>query len=157
VNLTEDAYFMLFSVNDQSIMSRKRRALRRSRTLAHDTETQQSIPPSRISTIVSKVKAPFSRVFWEDALEKSDDETLVDFRLLSYAYLEAGVIEMLGASVFLCVVVRTRSFQVLLQSCGILCCILQRWFHSVRLEESTDSWRSVYNRGFSTLYSTIVL
>ena len=84
-------------VNDRSILSRKRRALRRSRTLGHDLETQEYIQPSRISIIVSKIKAPFTRNFWEDALEPSDDETLVDSKLLSYAYLEAGVIEMLGA------------------------------------------------------------
>jgi sodium/potassium-transporting ATPase subunit alpha len=47
--------------------------------------------------MVSKIKLPFTRHFWEDALEPSDDETLVDSKLLSYAYLEAGMIEMLGA------------------------------------------------------------
>lgn len=30
-------------------------------------------------------------------MERSDGETLVDGKLLSYAYLEAGVIEMIGA------------------------------------------------------------
>lgn len=84
-------------VSDRSILSRKRRALRRSRTLARDAETQEVIHPSRISTITSKIKIPFTRNFWEDALEKSDDETLVDSKLLSYAYLEAGMIEMIGA------------------------------------------------------------
>jgi len=78
-------------------MSRKRRALRRSRTLGHDTETQQYIQPSRMSTINSTIKAPFTRHFWENALETNEDETLVDSKLLSYAYLEAGMIEMFGA------------------------------------------------------------
>ena len=87
----------IFAVNERSILSRKRRALRRSRTLAHDTETQEYIQPSRISKIASQVKAPFTRNFWEDALEPSEDETLVDSKLLSYAYLEAGMIEMMGA------------------------------------------------------------
>ena len=89
---------MIFSVvNDRSILSGKKRALRRSRTLGHDTETQEVIRPSRISTIASKIKAPFTRHFWEDALESNDGETLVDSKLLSYAYLEAGMIEMFGA------------------------------------------------------------
>jgi sodium/potassium-transporting ATPase subunit alpha len=43
------------------------------------------------------MKKPFTKGSWEDRLEKTDSETLVDGGLLSYAYLEAGVIEMLGA------------------------------------------------------------
>jgi len=78
-------------------LSRKKRALRRSKTLAQDTEGQEHIHPSRLSIIAAKIKSPFTRHFWEDALEPSDDETLVDSKLLSYAYLEAGMIEMLGA------------------------------------------------------------
>jgi sodium/potassium-transporting ATPase subunit alpha len=44
----------------------------------------------------TKLKAPFTKAFWEDVFEGSDNETLVDGKLLSYAYLEAGIIEMLG-------------------------------------------------------------
>lgn len=82
-------------------MSLKRRALRRTKTLRRDTETQEVIPPSRVSVWTSKVKAPFSRDFWDEALERTDAEALVDNKLLSYSYLEAGVIEMLGACVVL--------------------------------------------------------
>lgn len=77
-------------------MSLKKRALRRTKTLRRDTETQQVIQPSKFSVWASRLKAPFTKVFWEDVLEHSDDETLVDNKLLSYAYMEAGVIEMLG-------------------------------------------------------------
>jgi hypothetical protein len=35
--------------------------------------------------------------FWEDRFEASDDETLVDRKVLSYAYLEVGVIEATGS------------------------------------------------------------
>ena len=87
---------LLFLVNQRSIMSLKRRALRRTKTLARDSETQQVIPPSRISVFFTKLKAPFTKAFWEDVFEGSDNETLVDGKLLSYAYLEAGIIEMLG-------------------------------------------------------------
>lgn len=83
-------------MNDRSILSRKKKALRRTKTLARDPETQEILPPSRFSILASKLKAPFTRVFWEDMFEGSDNETLVDGKLLSYAYLEAGVIEMLG-------------------------------------------------------------
>jgi len=97
-------------VSERSILSRKRRALRRSRTLARDTETQEVIHPSRLSTIATKIKAPFTRNFWEDVFEKSDDETLVDSKLLSYAYLEAGMIEMLGTLVAYFVVFYKNGF-----------------------------------------------
>ncbi|KAJ7577471.1 aminophospholipid-transporting P-type ATPase [Mycena floridula] len=86
-------------VNERSVMSIKKKALRRTKTLRRDTETQQVIPPSRLSVMVSKIKTPFTRIFWEDALEGSDAEKLVDSKLLSYAYLEAGIIEMVGALV----------------------------------------------------------
>ncbi|TCD67985.1 hypothetical protein EIP91_011654 [Steccherinum ochraceum] len=86
-------------VNDRSVLSLKKRALRRTKTLRRDTETQQVIPPSKFSVWMTKLKAPFTRMFWEDAFERTDNETLVDSKLLSYAYLEAGVIEMVGALV----------------------------------------------------------
>lgn len=86
-------------VNEASIMSLKRRALKRSKTLIRDSETQQIIPPSRISVISQKLKAPFTRDFWEERLEQTGGENLVDGKLLSYAYLEAGMIEMLGSLV----------------------------------------------------------
>lgn len=88
-----------FQVNDRSIISRKKRALRRTKTLRRDSETQEVIPPGRIERYISKIKAPFTRVFWEDMTERSDNETLVDWKVLSYAYLEAGVIEFLAGYV----------------------------------------------------------
>lgn len=84
-------------VNNNSILALKKRALRRTKTLRRDPETQEIILPSRLSVWKSRVIAPFSRQFWEERLESSDGETLVDGKLLSYAYLEAGIIEMVGA------------------------------------------------------------
>ena len=86
-------------VNDRSILSLKKKALRRTKTLRRDTETQAPVKPSRVSQWVAKCKEPFTRTWWEDRLEGTDAETLVDGKLLSYAYLEAGVIEMLGGLV----------------------------------------------------------
>lgn len=54
------------------------------------------IRPSRLSAWQTKLSAPFTRYFWEDLFERNEDERLVDNKLLSYAYLEAGMIEMLG-------------------------------------------------------------
>ncbi len=74
-------------------MNRKRRSLRRSMTLGQDAESQMATRPSRIAALVRKLKAPFTRQFWEDRFESSDNETLVDSKVLSYAYLEVGMIE----------------------------------------------------------------
>jgi len=62
-------------------------------TLGQDTESQMATRSSRIAAFVRKLKAPFTRQFWEDRFESSDDETLVDSKVLSYAYLEVGMIE----------------------------------------------------------------
>ncbi|THH27921.1 hypothetical protein EUX98_g6275 [Antrodiella citrinella] len=86
-------------VNNNSILSLKRKALRRTKTLRRDTETQQVIPPSKFSNLKTKLKAPFTREFYEDLFERTGNESLVDAKLLSYAYLEAGMIEMIGALV----------------------------------------------------------
>ena len=80
-------------------MARKRRAFNRTMTLTRDIETQEITKPSLISRIVAQVKAPFSANWWEERFSHPEAETLVDNKLLSYAYLEAGMIEMLGAYV----------------------------------------------------------
>lgn len=84
-------------VNERSILSLKRRALRKTRTIIRDPETQEPIPPSRFSQFVSSARKPFTRRWWATKFEQSDGETLVDKQLLSYAYLEAGVIEAIGS------------------------------------------------------------
>ena len=78
-------------------MNRKRRALRRSQTLGLDAESQGVTRPSRLARLMRKLKSPFTRQFWQDRFEASDDETLVDGRVLSYSYLEVGVIETIGS------------------------------------------------------------
>src|ERR1700722_10406300 len=80
-------------VTERSIMSLKKRALRRTRTVRADTESQTSHGRSWFSSLIWKLKAPFRRTFWEDLFERTDNETLVDAKLLSYAYIEAGLIE----------------------------------------------------------------
>ncbi len=86
-------------VTENSIRSLKRRALQRSKTLHRDTETGDVIAPSKISAFFSKLKTPFRRSFWENRMEPSEDEMLVDGKLLSYAYLEVGVIEAVARCV----------------------------------------------------------
>ena len=84
-------------VNDRSILTLKKRALRRTKTLHRDPETNEVIQPSKFSVWKASLVAPFTRTFWEDRFEHTEDETLVDSKLLSYAYLEAGLIETIGA------------------------------------------------------------
>ncbi|KAJ4475627.1 aminophospholipid-transporting P-type ATPase [Lentinula aciculospora] len=86
-------------VNERSIASLKRRALRRTKTLRRDSETQNIIPPSKFSKLVTEFSKPFTRDFWEDVMETTENENLVDLKLLSYSYLEVGLIETLGALV----------------------------------------------------------
>jgi sodium/potassium-transporting ATPase subunit alpha len=87
----------LDAVNERSIMNRKRRALRRSKTLGHDSESQTATRRGRIALFMRKLKAPFTREFWQDRFEPSDDETLVDNKVLSYSYLEVGLIETIAS------------------------------------------------------------
>lgn len=106
-------------VNDRSILSRKRKALRRTKTITRDPETLDIIPERWWKKTLRRLKKPFTRQFWEDVWEQSDDETLVDTyvpcclrspfptfstndaiysrNLLSYSYLEAGIIETVSA------------------------------------------------------------
>ncbi|EEB90201.1 hypothetical protein MPER_11622, partial [Moniliophthora perniciosa FA553] len=60
--------------------------------------------------LISKIKVPFTRVFWEDLMEETDDEKLVDAKLLSYSYLEAGMIECIGSLVAYFVVFWVNGF-----------------------------------------------
>ncbi|KAJ3570119.1 hypothetical protein NP233_g4614 [Leucocoprinus birnbaumii] len=86
-------------VNDRSVLSLKKRALRRVKTLGRDTEGQERTKPSQIRQWINWCKAPFTKVFWEDLFEETDDEKLVDRNLLSYSYLEFGLIETIAEMV----------------------------------------------------------
>ncbi|KAF5349512.1 hypothetical protein D9756_009023 [Leucocoprinus leucothites] len=86
-------------VNDRSILSLKRRALRRVKTLGRDTESQDRISFSKIRQGINWLKTPFTKIFWQDLLEESDGEKLVDRNLLSYSYLEFGFLEAIAEMV----------------------------------------------------------
>ena len=109
-HFTENSSFLYFkiliscdltTVNERSIRSLKRKALKRTKTLGRDPETQEIIRPSKFSVWLSKLKTPFTRSFWQDLFEPTDNESLVDGKLLSYSYLEAGIIETLATYVLL--------------------------------------------------------
>jgi len=86
-------------VNERTILSLKRKALQRTKTLRRDPETNEVVQPSRLSKLVATVRKPFSWQYWADMMETPDGESLVDGALLSYAYLEAGLIMTLGQMV----------------------------------------------------------
>lgn len=65
-------------VNDRSILSRKKKALRRTRTITRDPETLKIIPEPWWKKTLRGLKKPFTKQFWEEVWEQSDDETLVD-------------------------------------------------------------------------------
>ena len=84
-------------VTERSIQSIKSKALHRIKTQAIDPETGAPKKPSFVSRWTSNLSGPFTKGWWADKFEDSDGEVLVDNSLLSYSYLEAGVIEMIGA------------------------------------------------------------
>lgn len=112
-------------VNERSINALKRRALVRSKTLRRDAETLEVIQPSKWSVWLSKLKTPFKRSYWEEVLEPTDNESLVDGKLLSYAYLEAGVIETLASYVFVALLDLFGTDKVFAQTGCVLCGFLQ--------------------------------
>lgn len=87
-------------VTEKSIMALKKRALRRNLKVARRKSMgPQSILQRRLYAIGSKLRTLFSRDFWTDMWEDTGKEILVDRKLLSYSYLEAGAIEALAALV----------------------------------------------------------
>ena len=65
--------------------------------MRRDPETNEPIRPSKLSLWLTKLKKPFTRVFWEDLFERTDNETLIDWKVLSYSYIEAGLIEFVAS------------------------------------------------------------
>ena len=79
-------------------MALKKRALQRHLKISRRLSTgHQSILQSRLHTLGRQLRGLFSREFWADMWEDTGKESLVDRKLLSYAYLEAGVIEAIAA------------------------------------------------------------
>ncbi|CAO3589978.1 unnamed protein product [Absidia cylindrospora] len=64
----------------------------------HDSEGE-IVRPSFIRRVRNATHAIFTRAFWSEKFEKTDDEILVDLPLLSWAYLEVGIIEAIGVMV----------------------------------------------------------
>jgi sodium/potassium-transporting ATPase subunit alpha len=100
-------------VTPTSILARQRKALRRSKTIhAATTHTADGAraPPGKLALLLQHARAPFTRDWWADRFEKTDGENLVDRKVLSYAYLEAGMIEFAAGITAYFVVFATHGF-----------------------------------------------
>jgi len=86
-------------VTPLSIDRFRRRALRKAALIKYDEESGSEIHPTRLIKIKSALSHFFSKQFWVEAFEKNDGEVLVDGPLLSWAYLEIGMIEAIGVMV----------------------------------------------------------
>jgi len=77
---------------------RKRNAARAaaSLTVHQDPESGKDTEPSMLQVLRHSLKKPFTGAFWAQKFEKPEGEVLVDGNVLSWAYLEAGVIEAIG-------------------------------------------------------------
>ncbi|KAF9174778.1 hypothetical protein BGX21_009213 [Mortierella sp. AD011] len=85
-------------VSDASIERRRRMASRALPTVV-DAESGKEVKPSFSARFNHELKSMFTAVYWREKFEGSEDEILVDAGLLSWAYLEVGVIETIGALV----------------------------------------------------------
>ncbi|RGB26460.1 hypothetical protein C1646_420642 [Rhizophagus diaphanus] len=84
-------------VTASSIERVRRIALNRTPTV-RDSEGRL-IPPSKLSIFLHNIKKPFTASWWAELFESTDEELLIDGNLLSWSYLEIGVIEAIGAMV----------------------------------------------------------
>ncbi|EJD00183.1 aminophospholipid-transporting P-type ATPase [Fomitiporia mediterranea MF3/22] len=85
-------------VTERSIRRIKKRALQQAMRLRRDAETQEVLQSGRLAKIAEKAKIAFTAEFWESLFGRTDDETLVNWKVLSYSYLEVGIIESIGST-----------------------------------------------------------
>ncbi|KAI1314386.1 hypothetical protein EDD11_002212 [Mortierella claussenii] len=78
-------------------IERRRRLATRALPPVIDPESNEEIKPSFWARFKHDFKAMFTAVYWRERFENTEDEVLVDAGLLSWAYLEVGIIETVGA------------------------------------------------------------
>ncbi|KUJ15206.1 P-type cation exchange, alpha subunit of ATPase [Mollisia scopiformis] len=88
----------------------RRRALRRTQS-RYDEEAGVVIAPENLTKwqkLHYKVRTWFSKAYWLDRFENTGAEVLVDGNVLSWAYLEIGMLEAIGSTVAFFVVMNSR-------------------------------------------------
>ncbi|KAF9172499.1 hypothetical protein BGX21_001487 [Mortierella sp. AD011] len=78
-------------------IERRRRLATRALAPVIDSESGEEVKPSAFARFQHEFKSMFTAVYWREKFEGSEDEVLVDAGLLSWAYLEVGIIETVGA------------------------------------------------------------
>ncbi|KAG1348857.1 hypothetical protein G6F62_003745 [Rhizopus arrhizus] len=86
-------------VNPASIDRHRRALIRRERYVQLDGETGEEIHPGFFRRFYNTLHEWTSAGYWKEKFEKTEDEVLVDFPLLSWSYLEIGIIEAIGSLV----------------------------------------------------------
>ncbi|KAF9433482.1 hypothetical protein BGZ76_009404 [Entomortierella beljakovae] len=82
-----------------SSIERRRRLATRTVASTIDPESGNEVKPSFAARFSHEFKSMFTAVYWREKFETTEDEILVDAGLLSWAYLEVGIIETVGALV----------------------------------------------------------
>ncbi|CAB4389242.1 unnamed protein product [Rhizophagus irregularis] len=85
-------------VTPKSVERLRLNALNRTPSIT-DLETGQPVTPSKISLFLRSLKKPFTARWWIKLLKSTEGEVLVDGTILSWAYLEVGIIESIGCIV----------------------------------------------------------
>ncbi|KAF9280727.1 hypothetical protein BGZ68_007049 [Mortierella alpina] len=80
-------------------IERRRRLAARELSPRLDAESGEEIRPSLMARIRHDFKALFTTVYWSEKFESTEEEVLVDARLMSWAYLEVGIIQAVGGLV----------------------------------------------------------
>jgi sodium/potassium-transporting ATPase subunit alpha len=85
-------------VNHESIDRHRRKLLRRECYARYDDDGEE-IKPGFIRRFVIQCHELTTAAYWRELMETTQDEVLVDLPLLSWSYLEVGMIEAVGVMV----------------------------------------------------------
>ncbi|KAG2235146.1 hypothetical protein INT48_006527 [Thamnidium elegans] len=84
-------------VNPESIDRYRRSLIRKEQYIQYDYKNGEEIKLTIYRRYYNVLHELLSAAYWKEKFEKNDDEVLVDLPLLSWAYLEVGIIEAVGA------------------------------------------------------------
>ncbi|KAG0026215.1 hypothetical protein BGZ81_006540 [Podila clonocystis] len=80
-------------------IERRRRLAARQLPSVMDAESGEVSTPSLMARLGHDFKALFTSVYWHEKFEHTEEEVLVDAKLMSWAYLEIGIIQAIGGLV----------------------------------------------------------
>ena len=87
---------------ESKVLLKKREAERQAHSLkieGVDLESEDAMKPSLMARVSFAVKQPFTAYFWTSKFERPEGDILVDGNVLSWGYLEIGVIESISCLV----------------------------------------------------------